>query len=266
MRSWRDRKRAQFAPLLRGRGLEIGAFNQPFPFGPDADVLYADVWTPDDVARMAPGAKRPDIMSDSESFPTIADGSLDFVVANHVLEHLTDPIRALIEWHRVLRDGGLLLMALPDKRYTFDRPRTRTTLDHLLADHASTAPPRDRNYVHFVEWATHVERLQPGSPEFNAWISNAYERGGTVHNHVWVAVDILRVLRWMARAGEASWSVERFLNTSPLTNEFVLLLRRSVRANVPILRAYAGEPMQIAMAALKRGLQNVSAIRRAINS
>jgi SAM-dependent methyltransferase len=52
------------------------------------------------------------------------DGHFDTIVADSVLEHLDDPIRALREWSRVLRPGGDLLVWSPN-RYTL------TTDPHL---------------------------------------------------------------------------------------------------------------------------------------
>lgn len=38
----------------------------------------------------------------------VADGTFDVVHAHQVLQHLTDPVRALTEWRRVCRPGGLV--------------------------------------------------------------------------------------------------------------------------------------------------------------
>lgn len=248
MISRRERVRARFAPLLRGRGLEIGALNAPFPFEPGTDVLYSDVLTREQVEAMYPGSRLPDIHSDSESFPTVADGTFDFVVANHVLEHVTSPIDALREWRRILRDGGLLMLALPDKRFTFDAPRERTALAHLIEDSASRSDPRERNYAHLLEWAEHVEKLRPGSAEWQRFVDESLARGYAVHNHVWIARDIFELLRWTG-----GWRVVAFRNTSVFTDEFLLLLRKGETSlgSAP-LRAWLAEPLQIAKAALKR--------------
>ena len=77
----------------------------------------------------------PDVIDDGERLTKFEDASLDFVIANHMLEHVEDPIAALDHFLRVLRPGGILFLTLPDARYTFDGRRTRTTLEHLLRDH-----------------------------------------------------------------------------------------------------------------------------------
>jgi SAM-dependent methyltransferase len=254
--SRRDRARARFAPLLRGRGLEIGALNAPYPFLPGTEVVYSDVLSREQVAAMYPGSRLPDIQSDSESFPTIASDSLDFIVANHVLEHVTSPIDALAEWRRMLREGGVLMLALPDKRFTFDAPRSRTTLAHLIADSQSKDDPRDRNYAHLEEWATHVEKLSKGAPEWRSWIDAQYARGYAVHNHVWVALDVLRLIRHVG-----GWSVIVFRNSPVLTNEFILILRkeREPRAvNIALLRAWLAEPANILFAVVKQLIRGVN--------
>ena len=153
MKSIVDSRRRRYSRFLTGRGLEIGALGNPMPLPNASEILYSDVLRPEQIDEMYPGSRHPDIISDSERFDSIATGELDFVVANHVLEHVTDPIGALAEWHRVLKPGGLLLVSLPDKRYTFDYSRKRTPLAHLEDDHHSSAAPQVRNECHLLEWA-----------------------------------------------------------------------------------------------------------------
>jgi SAM-dependent methyltransferase len=43
------------------------------------------------------------------------DGSLDYIFSSHLLEHIEKPEMTLLEWWRVLKDGGMLVMYLPLK-------------------------------------------------------------------------------------------------------------------------------------------------------
>ena len=68
-----------------------------------------------------------DVVSEGRSLPFL-DGSLDFVVSSHVLEHFYDPVAAIGEWLRVTRPGGYVFMIVPHKDRTFDKDRPRTLL------------------------------------------------------------------------------------------------------------------------------------------
>jgi SAM-dependent methyltransferase len=65
-------------------------------------------------------------------------GSFDYIIASHSFEHLPNPIKFLQGCGRVLKEGGLLSMAIPDKRACFDYFRPRSTLgewaEAFLAD------------------------------------------------------------------------------------------------------------------------------------
>jgi len=221
-----DARRRRYSRHLTGRGLEIGALGNPMPLPYASEVLYSDLLLPEQIDAMYPGSRHPDIISDSEHFDGVATGTFDFVVANHVLEHVTDPIGALIEWHRILKPGGLLLISLPDKRYTFDRRRRRTPLAHLEEDHHSDAPPQLRNECHLREWAEHVEGLRPGSAELEAWMAEQRRIGFAVHNHVWVLQDVLELVMHLRERYRVGFRLVRWSNTSLLGNEFNLLLRK----------------------------------------
>jgi SAM-dependent methyltransferase len=41
------------------------------------------------------------------------DGTYDFVVCSHVLEHVDDPVKAVSELHRVLKPGGVAILMVP---------------------------------------------------------------------------------------------------------------------------------------------------------
>jgi SAM-dependent methyltransferase len=59
-------------------------------------------------------ASSPDVLADLDRFPyPFADGSFDRVTAIHVIEHLSDVIRAMEEFHRLVRVGGTVRIETP---------------------------------------------------------------------------------------------------------------------------------------------------------
>jgi SAM-dependent methyltransferase len=244
-----------------GNGLEIGALNAPSRVPASCSVLYSDILTPDQIDSMYPGSTHPDILSDSEHFPSIDSKTFDFVIANHVLEHLTDPVGGLAEWHRIFRSGGQLLMAVPDKRFTFDFRRPRTALSHHLDDHESELPAREMNFAHLKEWAELVEGLAPGSESYNRWLETQLQSDFSVHNHVWLLQDVVRLVLELDRLAICSFALVASSNSSILRNEFVLLLKAAdrrlsawqrLKLYIVLVSAWSWSPVLNGQALLKR--------------
>jgi SAM-dependent methyltransferase len=115
----------------------------------------------------------------------IPDGKYDFVASCHTLEHCANPIKALYEWRRVLKDDGWLALVLPHKAGTFDHRRMVTEFEHLLKDYRDNVTEDDE--THFGEiLEKHDLRLDPGQKsraDFEKWIQdNPVTRGA--HHHV----------------------------------------------------------------------------------
>lgn len=97
---------------LSGIGVEIGAFKTPIP---GIQPIYVDR------SHDFGGEKcLVDVIGDAVSLP-IFDSSLDYVASSHVLEHVANPIRALVEWQRVTKSGGYVYCVVPNRRVTFDK-------------------------------------------------------------------------------------------------------------------------------------------------
>jgi hypothetical protein len=59
-------------------------------------------------------------------------GGYDYIIASHFIEHTVDLIRFLQDCQVLLRDGGLLSLVVPDKRFCFDRFQPLSTLGDVL--------------------------------------------------------------------------------------------------------------------------------------
>lgn len=138
-----------------GEGLEIGG-SAHNPFGLNTrNVDYTKEITVfkkmelDRLGRTLPV----DIEAPGDAVP-LPDGSVDFVISSHVLEHFFDPIKALQEWYRLIRPGGVIFMIVPHKERTFDKEKSRTPLSELLDRHAGRVPMYEPLDHHFSVWIT----------------------------------------------------------------------------------------------------------------
>jgi Methyltransferase domain len=73
-------------------------------------------------------------LTEAADLSAIASSKYDFILSSHMLEHSANPLRALSEWMRVLKDDGVLVILLPHKEGTFDCKRPVTDLKHLVDD------------------------------------------------------------------------------------------------------------------------------------
>jgi SAM-dependent methyltransferase len=217
--------RLNYIHYLKGNGLEIGALNNPLHLPSGAHAIYSDILTPEQIDQMYPGSKHPDIVSNGEVFEKIQSQTFDFVISNHVLEHVSNPIGALREWHRILKEDGILYLTVPDKRYTFDSKRKRTSLSHLIEDSQSQVSETILNFEHFKEWANCVEGLKPGTPEWKNWIEIQVKAGYSVHNHTWIFRDILNVIIYLYSKEDAFFSIVDWKNTPRGSLEFIFILK-----------------------------------------
>lgn len=108
----------------RGTVLDIGSANRwlASKLHPEAHYIALDY----PATATAMYGCRPDIFADAHHLP-IADNSVDAVACFEVMEHLSDPDRALSEIRRVLKPGGMAVLSMPflypihDAPYDFQR-------------------------------------------------------------------------------------------------------------------------------------------------
>jgi SAM-dependent methyltransferase len=117
---------------IGSRVLDVGAGEAPYrELFDEHDYVtldYADT----------PHSGHVDLHGAADSIPA-EDGSFDAIVCTQVLEHVPRPLRALQEFHRVLRPGGTLIATVPfaweehEAPYDFYR-YTRYGIEQLLGD------------------------------------------------------------------------------------------------------------------------------------
>jgi predicted SAM-dependent methyltransferase len=180
---------------LRGNGLEIGALHNPLPVPPGTGVVFVDRLPEIDLRaeyRRLDSAQLVPVQTvdDAHTLQRFADQSQDFVIASHIIEHMENPLLALQNWLRVVKPGGVLYLAVPNRDRTFDRHRPLTTFEHLLAD-LRDGPDASRR-AHYEEWM----RLVGGKSdaEIGRRIEQVLERQPSIHFHVWDPESFLDLL------------------------------------------------------------------------
>ncbi|MCL5951093.1 MAG: class I SAM-dependent methyltransferase [Chloroflexi bacterium] len=134
-----------------------------------------------------------DIVDNGERLATIADRSQDFAVASHFIEHCQDPIGAIANMLRVLREDGVLYLIVPDMRYRLDCHRSATSNQHFLRDHREG--PAWSKRQHFEEWVRTWEAEQARTDQdISARVNQLLEMDYGVHYHTWTCMSFLGFL------------------------------------------------------------------------
>jgi SAM-dependent methyltransferase len=222
---WVENK--MLARHLRGRGVEIGALWRKFPVSTRTRVWYVDRVNPSGLQHEYPEIGEqlipPDIVGDAGQLP-FQDGSLNFIIASHVLEHMPLPLATLRNWYRTLAPRGVLLLKIPDKRYTFDRRRQRTPLQHLLAeDHAPAAFDKR---AHFQDWIANVVGLAPGTEPFEHETNRLIHIDYSIHYHVWTDDDVRVLLDYTRVEMSLNWRPVLFLRAHFYRKECAVAMQR----------------------------------------
>lgn len=161
--SYRVRERLA-ARYLKGVGLEIGALHLPLRVSPGVIVKYVDLSSREENIRKFPELiankiVETDYVENGFELLSIPDKSHDFVIANHVLEHASNPLQVLLNWGRIMTDCGKFFVTVPLADKSFDKGRQLTSLDHIINDYRLCLDGRyeefmQLNRVHYREWLT----------------------------------------------------------------------------------------------------------------
>lgn len=112
--------------IATSSGLEIGPLHLPLVHRSEGRILYVDYADTDTLRANFRHQGDPadivdvDIVWGNRPLLELLDHPVDYILASHVIEHVPDLIGWLMELHAVLRPGGILGLAIPDRSHTFD--------------------------------------------------------------------------------------------------------------------------------------------------
>jgi SAM-dependent methyltransferase len=90
------------------------------------------------------------IIADASDLSKIENSLYDIILNSHVIEHIANPIKALNDWKRVIKDKGILVMVVPHKDGTYDHKRPITKLSHIIEDYKTNISENDTTHFHEV--------------------------------------------------------------------------------------------------------------------
>jgi len=252
---WRERRRHRilhgFDPADK-RGIEFGPLANPIVRKADGYILYIDYL--DQQALRLKYAGDPQVaVEDIVQVDVVVDldqqslkqclgdePPFDYAVASHVIEHVPDMIRWLREIGEVLRPGGRLFLAVPDRRYCFDCLRRDSSLaefiDAFLRGNRRPAPGQVFDFAaHQVDigattaWTAPCDAQLMHRPNVEmAWqlANSAATNYLDVHCWVFTPISLFQVLSALVDLDLLPFRCSGFQETQPLENEMLLALEK----------------------------------------
>lgn len=182
--------------LLYGKGLEIGALHQPAAIPARCQIEYCDAHSKEESLKLFPefgsieGFNSSSLVDvayvrdiDKGELMYFPSDNFDFVILNHVIEHVANPINTVRELFRIVKPNGQVVISAPDKNFSFDKNRALTSFYHLVEEYRTTTTEiTDAHYIDFL-CAVHPEVLRFDDTQFALTLNTVKNR--REHAHVW---------------------------------------------------------------------------------
>ena len=130
--------------VKEGLGLEVGPFDRPFFSKSESNVRFLDYKSTSDLRSTADMIIGHDgnfveevdyLVPGSGLWDIVPNETFDWILSSHALEHSPNLIGFLRTINRKLKQGGLVVSLLPDKRRTYDSLKPPTTLGRVFEDY-----------------------------------------------------------------------------------------------------------------------------------
>lgn len=169
----------------------------------------------------------------------------DYCIASHVIEHVPDFIGFISDISCMLKDGGILSLAVPDKRFTLDHFRMVTGTGKMVDDHLQ--PGRLGSVGTLVDYGLHVVRRGDATAWArikDRWLPKDYKKihareevrelyDNTVanpvyhdiHQYVFTPSSFRLLIKELLFLGFIDMDIDTLYDTT--TEEFIVLMRKT---------------------------------------
>ncbi len=124
-------------------------------------------------------------VSDATSLEQINSSTYDFLLSSNCLEHIANPLKAIQEWKRIIKNDGVMLLVLPNQKSNFDHNRPVTTFEHLLDDYNNEVTEHDLTHLDEI-LALHDLSMDLPAGSFEEFKLRSLDNfnNRTLHHHV----------------------------------------------------------------------------------
>ena len=134
-------------------------------------------------------------IAEGSVLPMIKNDRYDFVLSCNNLEHIANPIKAIMEWKRILMNGGIIFLVLPKKESNFDHRRPFTLMDHIIKDYEDDIAEADDTHIEEILKLHDLSR-DPQAGSFQVFKQRCFNNitNRCIHHHVFsqeLLVDLL---------------------------------------------------------------------------
>ncbi len=220
------------------KGLEIGAYRRPTIATSEGDIKFLDYYSTADLKNSASSTGEGvedvvnvDYVVKDDHYDNYVKDKFDYIIANHVIEHVSNPIKWLQTLSNMLNDGGVAFIVAPDKKYNFDRYRSDTTLSHLITDyfsginHIQPCDALDVALYYDMSYINQKNRIEDRLTKDFITKSMKEDHPG-LHSHVFQSELFLdKILKPILYAHLIDFSLLDYVYSTQF-GEFVLILRK----------------------------------------
>ena len=233
---------------LSRKGVEYGPLTCPIVTKDMAPVLYVDYADTETIKAKGYREDDPNKIVDIDLVwgekPLKESGPFAYALASHVIEHVPDPIGWLLEISESITDDGIICLAIPDKRYTFDLNRPVSTTGELVEAYLQKhTRPSIKQMFDNCRLAVEIDvedawsgRTQAPLLMGEVALQLAYDQAHSqmkndnyIDSHCWIFTpeSFLNIFEDIIKLKILPLEIDRFVPTSRGTFEFLVRFRRS---------------------------------------
>ena len=136
-------------------------------------------------------------ISETTDLNKINDNHYDFLLSSNCLEHSANPLKAILEWRRIIKNDGELILVVPKKNFNFDHKRRDTDFNTLLEAYKNDFDESNLNALDEI-LENHDVELDPGVKTLEEFKKRSLQnfQNTCLHHHVYSFNLIEEVLEY----------------------------------------------------------------------